>query len=123
MPGLAGSPTHSAPRMRSRTLASTRTDGAALTALALAAVAAFVAQLAFGTQPAYFVPVGICALPFAASPSRKLHYRLAAAALLAAFIAAVGMREGSVFLPSLAALGLSAYRAVPRRKSQPRRRR
>jgi hypothetical protein len=94
-----------------------------LTALALAAVAAFVAQLAFGTQPAYFVPVGICALPFAASPSRKLHYRLAAAALLAAFIAAVGMREGSVFLPSLAALGLSAYRAVPRRKSQPRRRR
>lgn len=107
--------------MRSRTLASSRTDNAALTALALAAVAAFIAQLAFGTQPAYFIPVGICALPFAASPSRKLHYRLAAAAMLVAFLVAVGIGEGSVFLPSLAALGVSAYRAAPRRKSRPRR--
>jgi hypothetical protein len=109
--------------MRSRSRASTRTDGAAMTALALAAVAAFVAQLAFGTQPAYFIPVGICALPFAASPSKRLHYRLAAAAMLVAFIAAVGLREGSVFLPALAALALSTYRAAPRRESRARRRR
>jgi hypothetical protein len=109
--------------MRTRSAAHTRTDSAALAALALAAAAAFVGQLAFGTQPAFFLPVGICALPFAASPSRRLHYRLGALVLLLAFIASVGVRHGSVFLPSALALALASYRAVPRAGSRPRRRR
>jgi hypothetical protein len=94
-----------------------------LTALALAAAAAFVGQLAFGTQPAFFLPVGICALPFAASPSRRVHYRVAAAILLLGFIVAIGLREGSLFLPSLAALAAAIYRAAQKGKRRPRRRR
>lgn len=98
--------------MRTRTIATGRSDSAVVFALACAAAAAFVGQFAFGTHPAFFLPVGICALPFAASPKRALAYRIAAAGGLILFIAAVGLRQGSLFIPSLAGLGLSVYRAI-----------
>ena len=107
--------------MRSRTVRR-KTDRTLIFALASAAVAAFAGQFAFGTQPGFFLPVGICAVPFAASPQRMLAYRLAAAAALAGFIALIGLRQGSFFVPSLAALLFSVYTARPRRGDRAQRR-
>lgn len=108
--------------MRSRTISSTQNDSAVLFALGCAAAAAFAGQFVFGTHPSFFLPVGICALPYAAGRNRELAYRIAAAAALILFIAAVGIRQGSMFLPSLAGLLISAYRAGPGSPATRRRR-
>src|SRR5690606_414146 len=89
-------------------------DAVLFTALGLAAVAAFAGQFVFGTQPSFFLPVGICALPFAASARRRMTYRAGATLLLAAFIAFLGIDSGILFVPSLVALAVSTYRARPR---------
>jgi hypothetical protein len=110
--------------MRSRAISRAQNDGAVLFALGCAAAAAFVGQFAFGTHPSYFLPVGICALPYAASRNREVAYRVGAAAALILFVAAVGIRQGSLFLPSLAALLVATYRAAAATATRrPRRRR
>lgn len=98
--------------MRSRTVSRVQNDSAVVFALACAAAAAFVGQFAFGTHPSFFLPVGICALPYAAGRNRELAYRIGAIAALVLFIAMLGLRQGSLFLPSLGALALSAYRTA-----------
>lgn len=96
--------------MAARRRSGPKTDRWVVAAMGGAAIAAFVGQFIFGTHPAYFVPIGICALPFAATRGRELAYRVVAAVLLAGFIALVGVREGSLFVPSLVLLAAAAVR-------------
>ena len=108
--------------MRSRTVARRSSDPAVSYALALAGAAAFVGQFVFGTHPSFFLPLGIAALPYAAPRHRELAYRVAAVALLLLFIVVVGVRQGSLFLPSLVALVASVSRRASRTPGRRRRR-
>jgi hypothetical protein len=109
--------------MPTRTMSQSQNDPAVLFALAWAAAAAFAAQFAFGTHPSFFLPVGVCALPYAAGRNRAAVYRIGAAAALIAFISVIGLRQGSFFLPSLGGLAFSAYRALAGSRRGGRRRR
>ena len=109
--------------MATRAMTRRQSDRGALFALAYSGSAAFVILLLGRPDPALFLPVGLAALPFAASRRSALAFRLLAAALLAAFALARGGGEGLAFLPAVAGLLYSAARALPRRDDRPRRRR
>lgn len=107
--------------MRAKALRQRRNELLPLFALCWAGAATLGLLVVADPGPVALLPVGIAALPFAASRRTAPWLRLAAAALLCALAAPLGVQAWLLLVPSILALLASAGRVLVPRPASARR--